>query len=95
MNRTGFVGVVAHRIGGDKRAAEAAVDAVFSTIIDRVAHGEKVVITGFGMFERKMRPARDARNPTTGTTVHVPATAVPTFKPGATFRRQVADRRPE
>ena len=37
----------------------------------RVAQGEQVAITGFGVFERRDRAARTARNPATGATVDV------------------------
>ncbi|MEY3784630.1 MAG: hypothetical protein RLZZ230_952, partial [Candidatus Parcubacteria bacterium] len=35
---------------------------------------------GFGIFEAKMRAAREARNPRTGETVMVPAMRVPKFR---------------
>jgi len=89
MNKTQFVDAVAERIG-DRKADGVAVDAVLETIRDTVAAGEKVALTGFGSFERVTRPARDARNPATGATIHVPATAVPKFKAGADFKARVA-----
>src|SRR4051794_23933924 len=74
----------------DKRAAENAVDAVFDTILRAVAQGEKVALTGFGVFERVDRAARTGRNPRTGETVKVKKTSVPKFRPGTQFKGVVS-----
>lgn len=66
-------------------AAEA-VDAVFSTIVRSVAKGESVTVIGFGVFEKRKRAARVARNPRTGAPVKVRATSVPAFRPSDTFK---------
>src|SRR4051812_22010707 len=70
----------------DKRAAEHAVDAVFDTILRAVAQGEKVALSGFGVFEKVDRAARTGRNPRTGETVKVKKTSVPKFRPGTQFK---------
>lgn len=67
-------------------AAAEAVDAVFSTIVRSVAKGESVTIIGFGVFEKRKRAARTARNPRTGDPVKVRATSVPAFRPSAAFK---------
>lgn len=66
-------------------AAEA-VDAVFSTIVRAVAKGESVTVIGFGVFEKRKRAARTARNPRTGAPVKVRATSVPAFRPSDAFK---------
>ena len=48
--------------------------------------GATVVLTGFGVFEKRERAARTARNPATGATVKVKKTSVPAFKAGAEFK---------
>lgn len=89
MNKRDLVEAIADRVGS-KQAAALAVDAVLETIQETVAKGEKVVLTGFGSFEKADRPARAARNPATGGTVQVPAKSVPRFKAGADFKKVVA-----
>ncbi|MEO3828895.1 HU family DNA-binding protein [Actinomadura sp. B10D3] len=90
MNRTELVRAVAERAGSDEAAARRHVDAVFGTVMDRVSAGERVIVTGFGTFDRLARPARSARNPRTGLPVEVPAAQVPRFRSGQTFRTRVA-----
>jgi DNA-binding protein HU-beta len=92
MNKKQFTAAVAERTGSTQKAAEETVNAFFGVIGDTVATGEPVAINGFGTFSRVQRPARDARNPATGETVHVPATNVPKFKVGATFKAAVKNR---
>jgi DNA-binding protein HU-beta len=65
------------------------VNAVLETIQSAVANGDKVAITGFGVFEKSERPARTARNPATGATIEVPESSVPKFRPGADFKALV------
>lgn len=90
MNRSELVRVVAERAGSDETAARRHVDAVFDTVMERVSAGERVIVTGFGTFDRLARPARSARNPRTGLPVEVPAAQVPRFRSGQTFRNRVA-----
>ncbi|TDD84502.1 HU family DNA-binding protein [Actinomadura darangshiensis] len=90
MNRSELVRAVAERAGSDESAARRHVDAVFDAVMERVSAGERVIVTGFGTFDRLARPARTARNPRTGVPVEVPAAQVPRFRSGQTFRTRVA-----
>jgi DNA-binding protein HU-beta len=89
MNRSQLVDAVADRTGTHKDDAAKAVDAVIDTIKDTVAAGEKVVIIGFGTFERAERAARETRNMHTGDRITIPATRVPKFKAGGAFKDKV------
>ena len=85
-NKAQFVEALADRFDGDKKRAAAALDAVIDTLYAAVARGERVALTGFGIFEKRERAARLARNPATGATVRVKKTAVPAFRAGAEFK---------
>ncbi len=75
---------------GSKKAATDAVDAVVDTITRSVAAGERVAITGFGVFDKVARPARTGRNPRTGAAVKIKKTTVPKFKAGQGFKDVVS-----
>jgi DNA-binding protein HU-beta len=75
---------------GSKKAATDAVESVIDTVTRAVAAGERVAITGFGVFEKVARPARTGRNPRTGETVKIKKTSVPKFKPGQSFKDVVS-----
>jgi DNA-binding protein HU-beta len=89
VNKAELVEALAARLG-DKKAATAALDAVLQEIQHAVTKGDRVAITGFGVFEKRVRAARTARNPRTGEAVKVKKTSVPAFRPGAGFRELVA-----
>jgi DNA-binding protein HU-beta len=88
MNKRDLIDALSGRLG-DKKSATEALNAVLETIQSAVADGDKVAITGFGVFEKADRPARTARNPATGAEIHVAAQSVPKFRPGADFKALV------
>ena len=90
VNRAELIDAIRDRLGVEKKTAEHAVDAVLDTIQRAVATGEKVAITGFGVFEKVDRAARVGRNPRTGATVKVKKTSVPKFRPGTQFKGVVS-----
>jgi DNA-binding protein HU-beta len=92
MNKAQLIDLLAQRMDGDKRAASVAVEGVVDIVVRTVQAGENVTITGFGVFEKRSRAARVARNPRTGETVHVAPTSVPSFRPGTTFKAVVSGR---
>ena len=90
MNKAELINQVSDRVEGGRTAATRAVEAVFAAIQEAVAQGEKVAITGFGVFEKVDRAARTGRNPATGEPVEVKASSVPKFRPGSEFKAYVS-----
>jgi DNA-binding protein HU-beta len=84
-NKAQLIEALSERLG-DKKVASQAVDGLVDIIIRTVNKGEKVNITGFGVFEKRARAARTARNPRTGEAVRVKKTNVPAFRAGTTFK---------
>ncbi|MBQ7779896.1 MAG: HU family DNA-binding protein [Clostridia bacterium] len=89
MNKTELIAAVAAKTGLKKKDAEAAVAAVFATVADELAAGNKVQVIGFGTFEVKERAARDGRNPFTGEAIKIAAAKRPVFTAGAALKNQV------
>ena len=71
MNKAELIEVLTTRMNTDRRAATEAVENLVDAIVRAVQKGDSVTITGFGVFERRRRAARVARNPRTGETVKV------------------------
>ncbi len=90
MNKAELIEVLTTRMNSDRRQATDAVEHLVDAIVRAVQKGESVTITGFGVFERRRRAARVARNPRTGETVKVRPTSVPAFRPGAQFKAIVS-----
>lgn len=89
MNKAELIEALAARLG-DRKTATSALDAVLAEVQAAVTKGDRVAITGFGVFEKRVRGARTARNPRTGESVKVKKTSVPAFRPGAGFKEMVA-----
>ena len=86
MNKTDLINQLAERLDGDKQAAQTAVEGFIDLVQREVQRGRNVSISGFGVFEKRARAARTARNPRTGEAVKVKKTTVPAFRPGKYFK---------
>ena len=80
MNKTEWIAATAESAGISKKDAERILNAAIDTITAKLSAGEKVQLSGFGVFEIKEREARVGRNPHTRQSIEIPATRVPTFK---------------
>lgn len=90
MNKTELIAAVAAKAGLTKKDAERVVNATIETITESLVKGDKVNISGFGIFEIKNREARVGRNPRTKEQIQIPATKLPVFKAGKALKDSVA-----
>ena len=91
MNKTELIAAVAEKVGMTKKDAERVVNATIETIETNLQKGEKVSISGFGIFEVKAREARVGRNPRTKETIQIPATRLPAFKASKALKDSIAE----
>ncbi len=91
MTKADLVEKIASQVTLSKKDSEAIVNTVFHSIIEALAHGEKVELRGFGSFRTRDRHSRVGRNPKTGDQVDVPDKKVPFFKPGKNLKKLVND----
>ena len=89
MNKAELIAAVAEKAGLTKKDADKAVAAVFATITESLAKGDKVTVFGFGNFEVRERAARTGLNPRTKETIKIAASKVPAFKAGQAFKNTV------
>jgi DNA-binding protein HU-beta len=73
MTKTQLVAAIADAMGGDKKSANAALDAIAAVVAREVAAGGAVTLPGLGKIACRARPERDVRNPATGETIKKPA----------------------
>jgi DNA-binding protein HU-beta len=90
VNKSQLIDALAARFEGNRKAAAHALDSVLDTITREVAKGEKVAITGFGSFEKRIREARMVRNPQTGARIKAKRKSVPKFTAGAELKDVVS-----
>ena len=89
MKKTELITAIAAKSGLTKKDAEAALTATLDTIVETVAAGDKIQITGFGTFEQRQRNARTGCDPRTGKSIEIPASKVPAFKAGKALKEAV------
>ena len=90
MNKTELIAAVAEKAGLTKKDAERVINATVETTTESLCKGDKVSVSGFGIFEVKAREARVGRNPRTKETIQIPATKLPAFKASKTLKDAVA-----
>lgn len=86
MNKTELIASVAQSTEISKKDVERVVSATFNTIAAQLSAGERVQVSGFGIFEVKERQAHVGRNPKTNATIEIPASKSPAFKPAKALK---------
>ena len=72
-----------------KKAATAAVNAVFDALSEGLIAGDRIWIPNFGTFEVRQHAARMGKNPSTGESIEIAACRAPAFKAGKTLKDAV------
>ncbi len=73
IKKTQLIQMLADKTGASKKDAAAALEALVETITGLMRKGEKINITGLGIFKVADRKAREGRNPRTGETIQIKA----------------------
>lgn len=90
MNKTELIVAASENAGLSKKDTERVINAAIDAITAALVNGEKVQVSGFGIFETRERDARVGRNPHTKETIEIPATRVPAFKASKALKDAVA-----
>ena len=81
--------MLAERMNVTKKQGGEWLDAFVDTITNLLRKGEKINITGFGIFKVADRKAREGRNPRTGETIQIKASKKPRFTPGKLLKEAI------
>ena len=82
MIKLDIINEVVNKTGITKTKAELAVETVFESMKKSLAHGERIELRGFGVFNVRPRKTGIGRNPRTGAEVNIPPGKAVRFKPG-------------
>ena len=88
-NKTEFVESMAEKHDISKVEAKKALDMVLTSITEALENGDEVNLTGFGTYSVVHKEAGEARNPSTGGTITVPAHDVPKFSFSKAFKDSI------
>lgn len=87
MNKSELVKAIAEKTGTTVAVAGRAVDALFETIQEQLALGNRIELFGFGSFEMRVSKARNGRNPSTGLAIAIPSKKAAKFKASVRLNR--------
>ena len=90
MNKTELIAAASESTGMTKKDTERVLNAAIDAITAELAKGNRVQLSGFGIFEVKNREARVGRNPRTKETIEIPATRTPVFKASKALKDAVS-----
>jgi nucleoid DNA-binding protein len=94
MRKADLVQRIAAALGCTTTKAEAAVEAVLSTMKAALQQGEPLILRHFGTLTVRTTRARMGRNPKTGADAAIPARRVVRFKAGKPLKQVVAGTMP-
>lgn len=89
MTKDELIGAASSKAGCSKKEVGEVLDAILENITKAMIKGDKVVLTGFGIFKVNKRAARQGVNPKTGAKISIPACKVPKFRAGKALKEAV------
>lgn len=81
--------MLGEKMGVTKKQGGEWVDAFVEIVTNALRRGDKVNITGFGIFKVSDRKAREGRNPRTGEAIHIAASKKPRFTAGKLLKEAI------
>ncbi|MDY3014712.1 MAG: HU family DNA-binding protein [Evtepia sp.] len=91
MNKRDLIVELSQRSDLTQSEVREVLELLFAVITEGLGKKEKVIISGFGSFQVKPRAARIGVNPKNKEKITIPATQVPTFKPGKKLKEVVCE----
>jgi len=89
IKKTQFIQSLAERFNVPKKQATEWLDGFVEEITKIMKRGDKLNISGFGIFKVADRPAREGRNPRTGETIQIKASKKAKFVPAKALKEAV------
>ena len=91
MNNKDFITRLSKRCGVTPVETAANVETLINVMTECLKNGDQINISGFGVFEVKMRRERISVNPKTGQRMLIPPKIVPAFRPSAKLKDKFKD----
>lgn len=89
IKKTQLIQMYADKVGLSKKEAGEHLEALWELLTDLMRKGEKVNVTGFGIFKVANRAAREGRNPRTGEVIQIKASKKVRFTPSKVLKEAV------
>ena len=89
VKKNQFLQILAERLNVPKKQAAEILDAFTEEITKIMKKGDKLNLSGFGIFKIAARAAREGRNPRTGETIQIKASKKAKFVPAKALKEAV------
>jgi DNA-binding protein HU-beta len=89
VKKVDIINRIAQDAGITKTAAKRVVNSIVKGMTAALAKGDKVTLSGFGVFNTYTRKARRGRDPRRGTAINIPAKKVPRFKASDELKKKM------
>lgn len=89
QNKTEIIEAISLDTGVSKEDTAKIVDSFIKQIKLSLMNGDQVTLVGPGTFIVRDRARRTGRNPKTGEEINIPASKIPSFKAGGSFKDAV------
>lgn len=86
MNKSELITDISKRTGHTQKQSEEFLGAFVESVEEAVAKDDKVLLVGFGNFQKVFREKKAGKHPKTGEDIIIPARNVPVFHPGKEFK---------
>lgn len=84
--------MLADKVGATKKDADNWLESFKEVLTAQLQKGEKINITGLGIFKVADRKAREGRNPRTGEVIQIPASKKLRFTPSKALKEAVMNK---
>jgi DNA-binding protein HU-beta len=92
IKKTQLIQMLADKLNATKKDAAGWLEAFTETLTGQLRKGEKINITGLGIFKVADRKAREGRNPRTGEVIQIPASKKLRFTPSKILKEAVMNK---
>jgi len=92
IKKTQLIQMLADKLNATKKDAAGWLEAFTETLTGQLRKGEKINITGLGIFKVADRKAREGRNPRTGEVIQIPASKKLRFTPSKLLKEAVMNK---
>lgn len=89
IKKTQLIQMLADKMGQSKKDAAMYLESYVEMMTGLLKKGEKINITGLGIFKVADRKAREGRNPRTGETIQIKASKKVRFTPSKVLKEAV------
>jgi len=89
MTKDQLIEAISNKCGCSKKQSADCLETILETITKALQKGDKVTLTGFGVFQVSQRKSRQGVNPKTGAKIQIPAMKTPKFRAGKALKEAV------